>query len=147
LNFSEVPPRSTDALEGIDKQEREDWLGLRSIICVEAHRDEISTGKSSIEKRYYLSSRQPDAGALQQLIRQHWGIENQCHWVLDVTWKEDDSRIRQTNAAQNMALLRKIALNLLKTDTSVKDTIRGKRLQATFDENILSRFLRLNPSK
>lgn len=138
---------ATDALEGIDKLERENWLGLESIVCVEAHREERSTGKSSVEKRYYITSHKPDAELLQKLIRQHWGIENQCHWILDVTWKEDASRIRKKHAAENVALLRKLALNLLKADTSVKDTVRGKRLQATFCETILSQFLRIDISK
>jgi predicted transposase YbfD/YdcC len=138
---------ATDALEGIDKLERENWLGLESIVCVEAHREERSTGKSSVEKRYYITSHKPDAELLQKLIRQHWGIENQCHWILDVTWKEDASRIRKKHAAENVALLRKLALNILKADTSVKDTVRGKRLQATFCETILSQFLRIDISK
>ena len=138
---------ATDALEGIDKLERESWSGLRSIVCVEAHRKELSTGKSSVEKRYYITSHKPDAELLGKLIRQHWGIENQCHWVLDVTWKEDASRIRKSNAAENVALLRKLALDLLKADKTVKDTVRGKRLQATFSETILSQFLRIDLSK
>lgn len=138
---------ATDALYCIDKLEQESWLDLRSIVCVEAHREEVSSGKKSVEKRYYLSSREPDAEALQKLIRQHWAIENQCHWILDVTWQEDASRIRQANAAQNVALLRKIALNLLKADTTIKDTVRGKRLQATFDQKILSTFLKIKNSK
>lgn len=116
-------------------------------MCVEAHREEIRTAHGSVEKRYYLTSLGPDAGVLQRLIRSHWSIENQSHWVLDVTWSEDASRIRKGNAAQNVALLRKLALNLLRTDTTVKDSIRGKRLQATFSEEILETFLRLRPSK
>ena len=138
---------STDAIDWMDKNEIDSWLGLRSIVCVEAHREEISTGKKSVQKRYYLTTHEPDADLLQKLIRQHWGIENQCHWVLDMTWKEDESRIRKGNAAQNVALLRKIALNLLKADTTVRDTIRGKRLQATFDEDKLTAFLKINISK
>ncbi len=77
------------------------------------------------------------------MIRQHWAIENSCHWILDVVWDEDASRIRNNNAAQNVALLRKMALNLLKADTTVKDTIRGKRLQAAFNEDLLAQFLHL----
>lgn len=138
---------ATDAIDWVDKHERESWLGLKSIVCVEAHRTELSTSKQSIQKRYYLTTHQPDATKLERLIRQHWSIENQCHWVLDVTWNEDASRIRKGNAAENVALLRKLALNLLKSDTTVKDTVRGKRLRATFDENILSRFLLLNDPK
>ncbi len=138
---------ATNTLEGIDKLEREQWLGLQSIVCVEAHREELSTEKTSVEKRYYITSHKPDANLLQKYIRQHWSIENQCHWVLDVTWKEDASRIRKDHAAQNVALLRKLALNLLKSDPTIKDTVRGKRLQATFSETILSQFLRIEPSK
>lgn len=138
---------ATDAIDQMDKNEIDSWLGLRSIVCVEAHREEKSTGKCSVEKRYYLTSHRPDAAMLQKFIRQHWSIENQCHWILDVTWKEDVSRIRKANRAQNVALLRKLALNLLKADTTIKDTVRGKRLQATFDEDILSQFLQLNLSK
>lgn len=138
---------ATDAIDWMDKHEIDSWLGLRSIVCVEAHREEKSTAKRSVEKRYYITTHEPDADKLQQFIRQHWGIENQCHWILDMTWKEDASRIRKANASENVALLRKIALNLLKADKSIKDTVRGKRLQATFDENILSSFLQLDISK
>ncbi len=134
---------ATDALGWFDKLERESWLGLGSLLCVESHRKELSTGKSSTEKSYYLSSHKPDAKALQKLVRQHWAIENSCHWILDVVWGEDTSRIRKGNAAENVALLRKTALNLLKTDASVKDTIRGKRLRAAFSEDVLAQFLGL----
>ena len=138
---------ATDGLDFIDKKERESWLGLRSLVCVEAHREETQTGKKSVEKRYYLTSHEPDAERLQKLIREHWSIENKCHWILDMTWNEDQSRIRKQNAAQNVALLRKLALNLLKKDTTIKDTIRGKRLQATFSEEILEGFLKIGDSK
>lgn len=137
---------ATDALGWVDKIECESWLGLKSFICVESQRIELSTGQSSMEKRYYLSSHEPDAMKLQKMIRQHWAIENSCHWVLDVVWDEDGSRIRQAKAAENVALLRKLALNLLKTDDTVKDTIRGKRLRAAFDEKVLEQFLRLKVS-
>ncbi|MFT5634091.1 MAG: putative transposase YbfD/YdcC [Rubritalea sp.] len=69
----------------MDKQEIDSWLGLHSIVCVEAHREEISTGKKSLQTRYYLTTQEPDASLLQKLIRQHWSIENQCHWILDMT--------------------------------------------------------------
>ena len=114
---------------------------------MEVHREEKSTGNHSVERRYYRTSHQPDTALLQKFIRQHWCIENQCHWILDVTWKKDASRIRKVNAAQNIDLLRKLALNLPKADMTIKDTVRGKRLQATFYENILTQFLQLLPSK
>lgn len=137
---------ATDALDWIDKKERESWLGLRSIVCVESHRKELGTATNSVERRYYLTSHQPDAEKLQALIRQHWAIENSCHWILDVVWNEDGARIRKQNAAENVALLRKMALNLLKANTSVKDTIRGKRLQAAFNEEILEQLLSIKVS-
>jgi len=132
---------ATDYLEWIDKNERDSWLGFKSIVCVEAHREEINTGKKSVQKRYYITSHEPDAQKLSKLIRQHWSIENQCHWILDVTFDEDQCRARKGNAALNLAMLRKIALSLLKQDTAIKDTIRGKRYQAALDENILESIL------
>lgn len=138
---------ATDAIDWIDEKERKHWLGLKSIICVEAYRTDLKSKHTSIQKRYYLSSHHPDAKVLQKLITQHWRIENQCHWVLDVVWDEDSSRIRKGNAAENVALLRKMALNLLKHDTTVKDTLRGKRLRAAFDEQTLASFLKISIPK
>ena len=130
----------------IDKNERESWHGLQSLVCVESYREDLSSGKSSLERRYYLTSHEPDAEKLQKLIRQHWAIENSCHWILDVVWDEDSSRIRKGNAAENVALLRKTALNILKSDTTIKDTIRGKRLQVTFSDDVLEKLLALKVS-
>ena len=132
---------ATDSLGFIDKNERENWLGLKSIVCVEAHRQETSTGKESVQRRYYLTSCEPDATKLQALIRQHWSIENQCHWILDVTFDEDQSRTRKGHAAVNLAMLRKVVLSLLKNDTTIKDSVRGKRYRAALDENILENIL------
>ena len=131
---------ATNASDWIDENERKHWVGLKSIVCVESER--TLSGKTSVEKRYYLTSHTPEAKLLAGMIRGHWSIENQCHWVLDVIWKEDESRIRKDNAPQNVALLRKMALNLLKLDKSVKDSIRGKRLQATLNDKILETLLK-----
>ena len=132
---------ATNALGWVDRLERESWLNLGSFICVESHRKDLITKQISVEKRYYLSDHKPDADQLQKLIRQHWGIENSCHWVLDVVWDEDGSRIRKGHAAENVALLRKLALSLLRADRTLKDTIQGKRLRAAFDENILEQLM------
>lgn len=137
----------TDSLEIIDKKERESWLGLKSIICVEAHREEKSSGRKSIQRRYYLTSHEPEAKKLQQLIRQHWAIENQCHWTLDVTFNEDQSRARKDNAASNLAMLRKVTLSLLKQNTSIKDTMRGKRYRAALDEQTLEQLIFPQPPR
>ncbi|PIE53716.1 MAG: ISAs1 family transposase [Dethiosulfovibrio peptidovorans] len=132
---------ATDHLDWIDKNERESWLGLKSVVCVEAHRKNLSTDKKSVQKRYYLTSLEPDAARLQELIRQHWSIENQCHWILDVTFDGDQSRARKGYAAANLAMLRKVVLSLLKNDTIIKDTIRGKRYRAALDESILENII------
>ena len=132
---------ATDSLWWIDKLERDDWPGLRSVVCVESHREQHGSGTKSVEKRYYLTTHAPDSRRLGQLIRQHWSIENQCHWVLDVTFDEDQCRARKGYAAQNLAMLRKVCLSLLKEDTSIKDSLRGKRYRAALDESVLETFL------
>jgi predicted transposase YbfD/YdcC len=132
---------ATDSLDIIDKKEREEWLGLKSIICVEAHREDNITSIKSVQRRYYISSHEADAERLEAMIRQHWGIENQCHWTLDMTFNEDQCRARKGNAANNLAMLRKVTLSLLKQDTSIKDTMRGKRYRAALDEQTLEQIL------
>ncbi len=142
---------ATDCLDFIDKKERENWLGLKSIVCVESHREIIKPegidNPTSIEHRYYLTSHEPNGPFLQKLIRQHWSIENQCHWVLDVSFNEDQCRARLGHAAANLAMLRKTTLSLLKHDTSIKDTVKGKRYQAALSEELLEKFMLLDNSK
>jgi predicted transposase YbfD/YdcC len=118
---------------------REEWEGLRSVVFVESER---FVGESlAVEERYYLSSLPADARLLNEAARSHWGVENSLHWVLDVTFDEDRSRIRKENAPENFGLLRRLALCLLKRDTSSKGSIKGKRLQASWDEGYLLRIL------
>ena len=108
---------------------------------IQAARFRKASGKTERETRYSISSLPPDATRLNQLIRQHWGIENKLHWVLDVAFGEDHSRKRAGHAAQNFSLLNRIALNLLKQDKTVKAGIHGKRLQSAWDHNYLLRLL------
>jgi predicted transposase YbfD/YdcC len=117
----------------------EQWLGLQTAIMVRAER-RIGE-KRETETRYYLSSLLGNAKQLLNAVRDHWHIENRLHWVLDVTFREDDSRIRTGNAAQNMAVLRHMALNLLKQEQSTKRSIRSKRLTAGWDEDYLAQIL------
>jgi predicted transposase YbfD/YdcC len=78
---------------------------------------------------------------LASLVRGHWGIENQLHWSLDMTFGEDHSRIRQGHAAENAGLLRRLALSILKQDTWYSNSLRGKRLRAGWETNALEHFL------
>ena len=118
---------------------REQWDGLQSVVFVESER---FVGDSlSVEERYYLSSLSADAKLLNEAARSHWGVENSLHWVLDVTFDEDRSRIRKENAPENFGLLRRLALCLLKRDRSSKGSIKGKRLRASWDEDYLLQVL------
>jgi predicted transposase YbfD/YdcC len=98
-------------------------------------------GKVSKEVRYFISSIQADAKKFANAVRSHWGIENSLHWVLDVTFNEDQCRVRRDLAAENLALLRKIALNILKADTTTKMSIRKKRKMSVWDDNYMLHLL------
>ena len=93
-------------------------------------------GKISAETHYYISSLPPLARLLLASIRAHWGIENSCHWVLDVVFKEDASRTRTQNADDNLALMRKIALNLIRHHPA-KGSLKGKRYRSALNESFL----------
>jgi predicted transposase YbfD/YdcC len=111
------------------------WARLRSLAMVTAERrigDAVSR-----ETRYSLSSLPGDAARLATSVCGHWGIENQLHWVLDIAFREGESRVRQGHAAENLAVLRYIALNLLRQERTAKAGIKAKRLQAGLDETYL----------
>lgn len=116
-----------------------DWANLATIVMVV--RTTVINGKEAGEVSYFLSSLPAKIKNLAKLIRQHWSIENQLHWVLDVTFTEDASRIRKRNAPQTSAMLRRLAVSILSRDTSVKDTLRGKRYRASLSTDVLERIL------
>lgn len=115
------------------------WAGLRSVGLVQAER--TIDGIRTTEQRYYLSSLPADATRLNQIVRTHWQIENHLHWVLDTAFDEDHCRVRMGNGAQNLALLRRVALSLLKRDRSAKMGVKGKRLKAGWNEQYLLHIL------
>jgi predicted transposase YbfD/YdcC len=131
-----------DVLRLLPNGER--WPQLRSLIKVQRER-RLMAGETELsrtqEMRYYISSATGSAAFFNHAVRTHWRIENSAHWVLDVAFREDESRLRKDNGAQNMAILRRIALNLLKQDKSVKLGVKNKRLKATWDHNYLIRLL------
>lgn len=114
------------------------WPGLQSIGMVEALR--TAGGKTSIEQRFYLSSLPPDAEPFAQAVRKHWGVENQLHWSLDVTFREDQSRLRTGHGAENFAVVRHMALNLLRQEPSTKSLPR-KRLACALNPDYLLKVL------
>lgn len=116
------------------------WPDAQSIVRVCRERVDAQ-GKKSKEVRDFISSLPPEVDRLAALIRGHWGIENRLHWSLDVTFHEDGSRIRQGHAPENTALLRRLALSILKQDTRYVDSLRCKRLRAGWETSALEHFL------
>lgn len=118
------------------------WQKLACVIKIESTR--TMNGKTTSESRYYISSL-TDVSAKQTLliVRGHWGIENSLHWVLDIAFREDESRIRTGHAQENFALLRKIAFNILKQEKTLKIGMKGKRLNAAWDGNYLLQLLKM----
>jgi predicted transposase YbfD/YdcC len=98
-------------------------------------------GETTKEIRYYLNSFPSNGEVFAHAVRSHWGIENSLHWVLDISFREDDCRIRKDNSPENFALLRHIALNLLSQEKTAAMGIQNKRLQAAWDNNYLVRVL------
>ncbi len=113
----------------------ENWKALRTLIKVTAHRH--TQGETTSEDRYFISSLKASARRILKAVRGHWGIENGLHWVLDIAFREDESRARKDHAPENLAIMRHIALNLLKQDTSKKVGIKNKRLVAAWNNDYL----------
>ena len=119
---------------------RQDWADLRAIVRVARTRREGA--KQTFEVAYYISSRRGSAEELGRATRGHWGIENGLHWVLDVVFREDDCRLKDRTAAENLGLLRRIAASLLRQDPS-KGSVSGKLLRAAWDDDFRRHLLNL----
>jgi predicted transposase YbfD/YdcC len=114
------------------------WPGLTAVLAIENIRGVNGSGKVTAEIRYYLSSSELPPAQLATAIRSHWAIENRLHWVLDVGFNEDASRVRERNAVRNLALLRKIALNFARANTTLKASLKGKRKSAAWDNDFMA---------
>lgn len=130
---------ATDNIEWLEQKEK--WRGLKSLVMVEATRE--IQGKKTTERRYYISSLPANAKHLGSTIRAHWGIENSLHYVLDMAFNEDQSRARTGDSAENLAIIRRFALNLLKQNKSCKLGVKNKRLRAGYDDNYRAEVLNL----
>lgn len=119
---------------------KEAWAQLQTVFMVERERY-LPDKAPSRESAYFITSLPNDAVHLLQASRAHWGVENGLHWVLDIAFREDDSRLRQGFGDQNFAVLRQLALNLLRQDKSIKLGVKGKRLKAGWDETYLLHLL------
>lgn len=116
--------------------QRHQWPGLASVAAVECTR--VVNDQSSTERRYFISSHSGrQAQKIATLVRNHWRVENELHWTLDVSFNEDQCRVRIENAAENLARIRRISLLLLKNDKTCKLGIKSKRAKAGYDRNYL----------
>jgi predicted transposase YbfD/YdcC len=111
------------------------WHGLKTLVMVLSER-QIGE-ETEVQTRYFISSLESDAEKILKVKRSHWGIENSLHWVLDIAFNEDHSRVRKDNAPQNFAVLRHMALNLLKHEKTAKGGIKAKRLQCGWNVDYL----------
>ncbi|WP_016922590.1 ISAs1 family transposase [Prochlorothrix hollandica] len=112
------------------------WPNLSSIVVV--RRQRLLWNRSTEEVQFYLSSLPADSPRIAPAIRSHWGIENSLHWVLDVNFGEDDCRVRSLHATRNLALIRRYALNILRSDTTVKGSLRQKSKRAAMDDSYMT---------
>ena len=125
------------------------WPHLAALIQIRSERrpknadSHNPTVHLSHETRYYITSATVAAEAVNAIVRSHWEIENSVHWIMDMAFREDDSRVRRDNGAENLAILRRIALNLIKQDKSVKLGVKNKRLKAGWDHKYLLHLLQL----
>ena len=130
----------TDYLKYFDP--KGEWRDYKSVAMVEAER--IIRGEVTKEIRYYISSLSGDAKELGRAIRSHWGIENSLHWVLDVDFDEDHSRVRKGYGAENLAALRRLAVNLIQRETTFRKSVKGRQLKACWDINYLMKLLTMS---
>lgn len=117
------------------------WMGLCSIVMVIRETVDHATQEVTGDVRYFLSSLKPTAKRLAGIIRSHWGIENSLHWVLDIAFNEDRLRTKDRNAIDNLALLNRLAVSLLRQDQTVKAGVKCKRKKAGWDEDYLLQLL------
>jgi len=122
-----------------DLYEQQQWVGLKTIVMVVRVRH--LWNKTTREVQFYISSLPCNAQRIGRAIRTHWGIENQLHWVLDVSFGEDDSRIRNGHSPENFTLLRRMAISLLNQETSCKRSLKQKAKRAAMDNGYMIKVL------
>lgn len=118
-----------------------DWAQVKTIVMI--RRERRLPDKTEIHIRYYIASLEAKANRFLKVIREHWGVENSVHWVLDMAFNEDQSRLHKDNGAENLAVIRHIALNLLRSEKTAKVGIKAKRLKAGWDDAYLFKVLSL----
>lgn len=120
-----------------------EWAGLKTLgMVIRTWVDQVS-GEEKSAIRYYLSSLRVGVRELAKHVRNHWSVENSLHWVLDVAFREDECGIENATAAANLSAMNRIALLALKSDTSIKRSVKGKRKNAGWDDDYLTHVLKI----
>ena len=122
-------------------RDTEKWEGLSGLVAVQSKR--TIDDETSVERRHFICSGNPAVQQVGHFIRQHWRVENELHWTLDVAFQEDQCRVRNGNAAENLSRIRRVALSILKQDNKAKVGIQGRRLKAAWDKSYLRTLLRI----
>jgi predicted transposase YbfD/YdcC len=125
------------AIDNLYQQER--WKGLKSVVMVVRIRR--LWNKTTREIQFYLTSMDSEARSLSNAIRKHWGIENELHWTLDVSFREDDCRIRSFHSPRNFSILRRIAINVLNRETTYKRSLIQKSKRTAMDDDYMVKVL------
>lgn len=143
MGHGRVEKRECDVIDKLDfLDDRSRWPGLQSIVRIKSERGEKKTRKLTQETRYYISSLNQEAAQFNTQIRQHWAIENNLHWALDVLFNEDALLMKSGNSAVNFSIVNKMALALLDKEKSTKMSKRSKRLTAALDDEYRSLVLK-----
>lgn len=133
----------TNQLDWMRPSIRERWSNLSSLIMIESESYDVSSKKTTVQKRYFISSLHVSAEEFQSYIPEHWSIENSCHWILDTLYREDHSQVQAKNAVRNFAILRRMVHNLLKADTSIKKSLPMKQMRTMANESYRNNLLSL----
>jgi predicted transposase YbfD/YdcC len=134
-----IETRTTTVFHGVEwLQDRHNWPGLKAVVMVESSRE--INGKIERETRYYVTSLVMMAALLGPIVRSHWAIENSLHWVMDMVFRDDESRVRTNHAPANFTTIKHMALNLLRRPAG-KQSLRGRRKAASWDDDFLASLL------
>lgn len=136
IGHGRIEKRACDVISNLEfLDDRHKWAQLQSIVRIKSERHNKQTGQNSEETRYYISSLKENAGQFNHKVRQHWAIENNLHWALDVIFKEDASLMKKGNSAINFSIVNKMALAMLEREKSTKMSKPSKRLKAALDDD------------
>ena len=142
VGHGRVETRTCEVIDTLEAMDTEGWAGLQSIVKVESERYDKKTARAGSQTRYYISSLPADAARINEAVRQHWSIENNLHWSLDVLFKEDESLKKKGNSALNYGIIAKLALMMLEREPTPKLSKPNKRYRAALDDKFRAKIMK-----